>query len=251
MEAGGGPQPTPRFWALKVLVVMSFALQHSATHCNTLQHTATHYNTLQIQAAIHCCSPQQAPLFWAPGVLLVKKNSVRVSVGGNWRTVTPVHRMVWDTLQHTRQHAAPLCNTLQHTAKHCNALQHPECNTLQHNATHCNILQHAAPRCNTLQHTVVMRLHVTLRQSRALQSVAVCCSLMLQSVAFCCNASQSSCDSMRLCVTVVCYRVLQSVAICCSLMLRSVAVVMRLDVTLHHSRVQPRDSIKVIVMLPS
>jgi len=91
--------------------LLTYALQHTATHCNMLQHTATHCNILQHTTThwIYCTTLQ--------------------------RTVTHCN-----TLQHTTTY----CNTLQHTATHCNTLQHTatHCNTLQHTAT--------SLRCSTM-----------------------------------------------------------------------------------------------------
>jgi len=106
------------------------------------------------------------------------------------------------------KHTATHWNSLQHTATHCNPLQHTttHCNSLQHTATHCNTLQHAATHCNLL----APRRDTSAQEHdyRALQCVAVCCSV-LQCVAVCCSVLQ--------CVAVCC-SVLQCVAVCCNLL---------------------------------
>ena len=110
----------------------NFALQHTATHCNTLQHTATHCNTLQ-HTATH-------------------RNTLQ-------HTATHCN-----TLQHTATHCNTLCNTLQHTKSRrtsARALHRYEFCNLQFSwknihtiyNTHCDTLQQAATGCNTLQHT--------------------------------------------------------------------------------------------------
>jgi len=105
-----------------------YALQHTATRCDTLQHTATHGNTL--------------------------------------RHVTTPCNTLQHTATHcnTLRQAATHCNVLQHTATHCNTLRHTATHytTLQHTATHClpaSYSRHAplhrnTIHCNTMQHTV-------------------------------------------------------------------------------------------------
>jgi len=102
----------------RILTLVTSALQHIATHCNTLQH-----NTTTI-----ACSP-------SPHLLC------------NTLQHTATH---CNTLQHTATH----CNTLPplshaqprylSSATHCSILQNPVtyCNTPQHTATHRNIRQH-------------------------------------------------------------------------------------------------------------
>ena len=151
-------------------------LRHSATHCKMLQHSAT------------LLSAGYDPWMWA------------ISSCNNH----------YDTLQHTLQYTAPLCNarqqtathathcnTLQHTATHCNTLQHTaaHCNTLQHTATHCNTLQHTATHCSTLRHAATHfcsmipgcgGLFCFIFNPERTNSVAGCCRV-LQCVAECCT----------------------------------------------------------------
>jgi len=81
-------RPTENIYLpLRVLLISSVSLQHTATHCNTLQHTATYCNSLPLSTVA------KAPKNWGA---------------------------IKDTLQHTATH----CNTPQHTATLCNTLQH-------------------------------------------------------------------------------------------------------------------------------
>jgi len=131
---------------------VTFALQHTATHCNTLQRTTTPVIALRApwHVSLATC------YLWQNGVSLALQH-------------TATH---CNPLQHTATH----CNTLQHTVAHCSTLQRPSTpsgyfsicpwklavcgrkvclsllhyGTLQHTATHSNTLQHTATHCKTL-----------------------------------------------------------------------------------------------------
>ena len=121
----------------------NYALQHTATYCNTLQHTATYCN-IQQHTATHCNTQQHT--------------AIRHLAYQMHDDSTPQHAATHcNTLQHTATH----CNTLQHTASHCSMLRYTatHCNTLQHTATHCITLHHTATHCNILQYVDFREVH--------------------------------------------------------------------------------------------
>jgi len=138
-------------------VLLSYVLQHSATHYNTQQHTEHTATRCHMRNNFLAASPHLLAVVSPSSVLLAN--------------------VLQRTALHCNTHTATHCSPLQHTAMHCNTLQHPatHCNSflaasprrlaaippntvlltnvlnaLQGTATHYNTLQHTATHCNTL-----------------------------------------------------------------------------------------------------
>jgi len=129
----------------------NYALQHTATRCNTLQRTGTHCNTLQYTATHHNILQHTA--------FVVSRRSPSHPLQHTANTSSPIatHR---NTLPPRSHGGLPhtFCNSLQHTAIHRHTPQHTTTHCLRDlaavspppSATHCNTLQHTATHRNTL-----------------------------------------------------------------------------------------------------
>jgi len=128
---------------------------HTTTHCNTSQHTATHCNTLQQLTATHYVLGEvYGPWSCASMIWKIRSCHLYESVILHIK-LSHVHEYALWSRSSVIWDPLSKYNSLQHITTHCNTLQHiaTRCNTRQCIAIHCNTMQHIATHCKIQQPT--------------------------------------------------------------------------------------------------